>query len=249
MIKILHYCWFGGNPLPPSVEKYMESWKKFCPDFVIKRWDESNFDIAAVPFVKEAYDAEKWAFVSDYVRAYALYTEGGLYVDTDVEFIKGVDDLLHCSFIGFESPDIVAPGLILYAVEPKQAFYDTILQFYNMLHYNEADKSEITSPKIYTKLLEEFGLKKDNTLQQLHEITVYPMEYFQPLGDKRYGIKKKITSNTRTIHHYDASWLNKADKDFFMFRMKYGNLWGKVMFVLRHPMAAIKRVKKNHDNK
>ena len=78
MIKILHYCWFGGNPLPPSVEKYMESWKKFCPDFVIKRWDESNFDIASVPFVKEAYDAEKWAFVSDYVRAYDLDTEGGL---------------------------------------------------------------------------------------------------------------------------------------------------------------------------
>ena len=84
MIKVLHYCWFGNNPLPQSAVKYMESWKKFCPDFVIKRWDESNFDVESVPFVKEAYAAGKWAFVSDYVRAYALYEEGGLYVDTDV---------------------------------------------------------------------------------------------------------------------------------------------------------------------
>ena len=244
MIKVLHYCWFGNNPLPQSAVKYMESWKKFCPDFVIKRWDESNFDVEAVPCVKEAYAAGKWAFVSDYVRAYALYEEGGLYVDTDVEFVKGIYDLLDCSFMGFETPEIVAPGLILYAAEPKQVFFEKILKYYDSLHYSEENKSEITSPKIYTKILEEFGLEKNNTLQHLNEITVYPMEYFQPLGDKRYGIKKRFTENTRAVHHYDASWLNKVEKDFFSYKMKYGNFWGKALFVLRHPISSIKKWKR-----
>ena len=115
MVKILHYCWFGGAPLPESTVKYMETWKKFLPDYEIKRWDESNFDVNSVPFVAEAYAAKKWAFVSDYVRAYALYHEGGLYVDTDVEFIKGIDDLTGTSFIGFELVNCVNPGIILYA--------------------------------------------------------------------------------------------------------------------------------------
>ena len=92
--------------------------------------------------------------------------------------------------------------------------------------------------------MEEYGLKKDNTLQQLNEITVYPMEYFQPLGDKRYGIKKQFTDNTRAIHHYDASWLDKLERDLYSYKMKYGNFWGKVMFSLRHPITALKKI--NH---
>lgn len=244
MTKVLHYCWFGKKPLPQSAQKCMESWQKFCPDFVVKRWDETNFDIDSVPFVKEAYAAEKWAFVSDYVRTYALYEEGGLYVDTDVEFVKKIDDLLNCSFIGFETPEIVNPGLILYAKQPRQLFFEKILSHYQSLHYNDDMKSELTSPILYTKFLEEYDLKKDNSLQHLEEITVYPMEYFQPLGDKRYGIKKQFTENTRAIHHYDASWLNKTEKDLFSLKMKYGNLGGKVLFVLCHPVAAIKKLKR-----
>lgn len=243
-IKILHYCWFGGNPLPESTKEYMKSWQKFCPDFVIKRWDETNFDVNSVAFVKEAYAAKKYAFVSDYVRTYVLYTEGGLYVDTDVEFIKSIDDLLNTSFLGFENPQIVNPGLILYANSPKQEIYGKILEYYDNLHYDDSIKSSISSPNIYTKILEEYGLKKNNELQTVGEITVYPTEYFQPLGDRRFGIKKKITDNTRTIHHYDASWVGKREKQLYLLTKTHGKFWGKLIFIFKHPIYSFKYKRK-----
>ncbi|MDE6401721.1 MAG: glycosyl transferase, partial [Clostridiales bacterium] len=234
-IKTLHYCWFGGNPLPKSAVEYMKSWEKFCPDFEIKRWDETNFDVESVPFVKEAYAAKKYAFVADYVRTLALYNEGGLYVDTDVEFIKPIDDLTETSFMGFENPEVVAPGLILYACEPKHEIYGKILDHYNNLKFDDSIKSQISSPKIYTEILERFGLKKDNSLQTVGNIKIYPTEYFQPLGDKRYGLKKRITENTRTIHHYDASWVDKKERQLYLLKVRHGNFWGKAIFAFRHP--------------
>lgn len=240
-IKTLHYCWFGGNPLPESAVKYMKSWQKFCPDFAIKRWDETNFDVNSVAFVREAYAAKKYAFVSDYVRTYALYMEGGLYVDTDVEFVKSIDDLLNTSFMGFENPHIVNPGLILYANSPQQEIYGKILQYYDKMHYDDRVNSSISSPNIYTKILGDYGLNKSNELQTVGEITVYPTEYFRPLGDKRFGIKKKITDNTRTIHHYDASWLDRREKQLYLLKMKHGNFCGKLIFVFKHPIYSLKR--------
>mgnify|MGYP001130613433 CR=1 FL=1 len=244
-IKTLHYCWFGGNPLPESTKEYMKSWQKFCPDFELKRWDETNFDINSVAFVKEAYEAKKYAFVSDYVRTYALYNEGGLYVDTDVEFVKPIDDLLNTSFMGFENPFIVAPGLILYANSPKLEIYGKILEYYDSLHYDDSVKSSISSPNIFTKILEEYGLIKTNTLQTVGGITVYPTEYFQPLGDRCYGIKKKITDNTRTIHHYDASWVDKREKSLYLLTKNHGKFWGKLLFIFKHPIYAFKYKRKS----
>ena len=101
--KIIHYCWFGGNPLPDLAVKCIDSWKKYCPDYEIKRWDESNFNLNCCDYVKEAYRAKKWAFVSDYARFKVLYDEGGLYFDTDVELIKPIDDILaRGPFMGVE---------------------------------------------------------------------------------------------------------------------------------------------------
>lgn len=236
MSKIIHYCWFGGNPFPASATEYMKSWQKYCPDFTLKRWDESNFDIHTVPFVEEAYTAKKWAFVSDYVRTFALYEQGGLYVDTDVEFIRPIDDLLGSSFAGFETHDVVAPGLILYAHEPKTEFYKKLLDKYNGLHFDEQSMNEVISPKIYTEMLESMGLKKDNSLQKVGGVTIYPMEYFQPWGEN--WRKKKITSNTRTVHHYDASWLDKTEKEYYCWKKTYGEFWGRVLFSIKHPKCA-----------
>ena len=92
--KIIHYCWFGGNPLPMDVKKCIESWKEKCPDYEIKCWDESNFDVNAHPFTKAAYEAKAWAFVSDYARLRVVYDNGGIYLDTDVELLKNIDFLL-----------------------------------------------------------------------------------------------------------------------------------------------------------
>ena len=241
MIKILHYCWFGGNPLPESALRYMESWKKFCPDYEIKRWDESNFDINSVPFVAQAYAAKKWAFVSDYVRTYALFHEGGLYVDTDVEFVKGIDDLTATSFLGFESTEIVAPGLILYAAREGLPFYEEILRRYNAMEFSVEKMPSLTSPLLYTQVLKGMGLQKNNTLQQLGEITVYPMEYFQPMGlDWK---KVRLTENTRSIHHYDASWLDKIDKELLNLRKRHGVRGGNILFIMRHPIIAWRKFK------
>lgn len=239
MVKILHYCWFGGAPLPESVKRYMKTWKKFCPDYVIKCWDENNFDVNSVPFVAEAYAAKKWAFVSDYVRAYALWSEGGLYVDTDVEFIKNIEDLTNTSFIGFEWITYVNPGLILYAATPHEEFFGEVLSKYEKIHFDLTKMEEITSPIVYTDLLVKKGLRRDNSFQRVGNMTIYPMDYFQPMGKGRK--KFHITENTRTIHHYDASWYEDKDKLFLKYRKKYGEKSGRLIFILVHPILAFKR--------
>ena len=101
--KIIHYCWFGRNPLPESAIKCINSWKKFFPDYEIKEWNEDNFDVNIIPYTKEAYEAKKYAFVSDYARFWILYHHGGLYFDTDVEVIKAMDDIIELGpFMGVE---------------------------------------------------------------------------------------------------------------------------------------------------
>lgn len=110
--KIIHYCWFGGGELPQMQKKCIESWKKFCPDYEIKEWNESNYDVHKVPYISEAYDAGKMAFVSDYARLDIIYKHGGIYLDTDVEIIKSLEPLLeHTCFLGAERDGIVATGL------------------------------------------------------------------------------------------------------------------------------------------
>lgn len=92
--KIIHYCWFGRNPIPVEYQRYIESWKKFLPDYEIKEWNEDNFDVNIIPFTKEAYDVKKYAYVSDYARLKILYDNGGVYFDTDVEVIRNMDDII-----------------------------------------------------------------------------------------------------------------------------------------------------------
>lgn len=239
-VKILHYCWFGGAPLPKETVEYMKSWTEFLPDFEIMRWDESNFDLDSVEFVRDAYDAKKWAMVSDYVRFYALEKYGGLYLDTDVQMIRGVDDLIKSSFVGFERKDIVAPGLILYAKQPNMQFYSELIDIYKHTVFDLKNINEITSPVITTRLLKEWGLKCDNTLQQVRDVTVYPMEYFNPIGEN-ISSRPEITENTRSIHWFQASWFSKIDLELFNLRKKFGYKIGTVIFVFKHPIAAIKR--------
>ena len=116
--KIIHYCWFGHNPLPESALKCIASWKKYLPDYEIKEWNEDNFDVNIIPYTQQAYEAKKYAFVSDYARYWILYNYGGVYFDTDVEVIKTMDDIIEKgAFMGIEIPSknetfpLVAPGL------------------------------------------------------------------------------------------------------------------------------------------
>ena len=139
--KIIHYCWFGRNPLPESAVKCIDSWKKFFPDYEIKEWNEDNFDVNIIPYTKEAYEAKKYAFVSDYARMWILYHHGGLYFDTDVEVIKSMDDIVaRGPFMGIEveatsgTAPLVAPGLGL-GVAPSLGLYKDFLDYYAPLHF------------------------------------------------------------------------------------------------------------------
>lgn len=212
--KIIHYCWFGLNPLPPLALNCIESWKKFLPDYEIKEWNEENFDVNIIPYTTEAYQAKKYAFVSDYARFWILYHYGGLYFDTDVEVIKPLDDIIaRGPFMGCETDPQrgattigVAPGLGL-GVNPGLGLYKDLLDYYEGLHF-DPKHIMITIVGHTTHVLRTKGLQEINGTQQVGGIYIYPSEYFNPINiiSKRLH----ITSNTRTIHWYAATWEDKT---------------------------------------
>ncbi len=224
--KIIHYCWFGGNPLPDIVQKCIESWKKFCPDYEIIKWDETNFDVNCSDYAKEAYEAKKWAFVSDYCRFYVLNKQGGIYLDTDVELIKPIDNLLDCSFVGFEGKNAVASGLIR-GVVPNDIVCHRMLESYNNDHFllDDGSFNIKTVCDRETEILQEYGLKTDGSLQTVINTRVFPSEYFCPLDTIRWQLN--ITENTYSIHHYDSSWISDEKKYAKEFRKKHRKLLPK----------------------
>ena len=214
--KIIHYCWFGGNPLPDLAVKCIESWKQFFPDYEIKEWNESNFDVNMVPYTAEAYTAKKFAFVSDYARFWILYQYGGIYFDTDVEVIKSMDDILdEGPFMGYEHDltthylnGAINPGLG-FACEPHMSIVKTLLERYNRLHFCVNGNLNLKTIVAYTtEIFLDNGLEIKDGIQQCCGFTIYPPDYFNPLNDKIHMIEK--TENTRLIHHYIASWGSKS---------------------------------------
>lgn len=209
--KIIHYCWFGRNPLPPLAVKCIESWKKYCPDYAIKEWNEENFDLNSYPYVREAYDKRRFAFVTDVVRLYALYHEGGIYMDTDVEVLKPLDVFLsHHAFSGFEDEMHVPTGIM--ASEKGGKWAKDNLAYYNNRHFLKADGGVdlTTNVETITNYMLPLGLKQNNTFQDFPGlITFYPKDYFCPKSYQDGQIY--LTENTHTIHHFAGSWHTKAE--------------------------------------
>lgn len=213
--KVIHYCWFGGKPLPKSAKKCIASWKKFMPDYEIEEWNESNFDIGMIPYTREAYNDGKYAFVSDVARFWVLYHYGGVYFDTDVEVIRSIDDILERgAMMGWERPDAngvyhVAPGLGLVA-SIELPFYQEMLDGFAKISYHLPDGSRNPYSMIpmINELLLQKGLLMDGSMQKISDITIYPADYFCPM-DSLTG-KITLTENTFTIHHYTMSWMNKT---------------------------------------
>ena len=222
----IHYCWFGGNPLGPDELRCIESWKKFLPDYEIKRWDESNFDVNCCDYVAEAYNHQKWAFVSDYARFDILYRNGGLYFDTDVELVRPIDDLIETgSFMGFEldyqegirridAPGFgptVNPGLGMSAVPGLELFGD-LLNSYKKDHFikNDGSLNLETVVTRTTDILTARGLLPRPGIQVIDGISIYPAEFFNPKDFWSGDIN--ITDNTRAIHHFGMSWYSEVDK-------------------------------------
>lgn len=238
--KIIHYCWFGGNPLSELAQKCIASWKKFCPDYEIKEWNETNFDIHCCKFVEQAYEAKKWAFVADYARFYAICTDGGVYLETDSELIRPIDELIkHRAFFGFGPQTMTVPicgteknAQVAIRVMDRYKTKDFLLgDGYNLITVNQM---------LFSVLVEEYGLIHNNHFQELKEgVVVYPKEYFFST-DWQTGIITK-TPELYVIHYADGSWLDDSQKmqikikrkAISIFGEKLGTFLGDTYYVLK----------------
>ncbi|MBO4897367.1 MAG: glycosyl transferase [Clostridia bacterium] len=203
--KIIHYCWFGGNPKPKLMRKCIKSWQKYCPDYEIKEWNESNFDVHFNTYVEEAYNAKKWAFVSDVARIYALYNEGGIYLDTDVKLIKPLDKYLKYNAVfGFEDSSRIMTALMMGS--EKEPVYAEILSYYddNRFILEDGSFNLTPNPVIISDALKKQGFFMNNSRQEIDSIVIFPRDYFSPKDNITGELNK--TSNTAAIHLFDASW-------------------------------------------
>lgn len=218
--KIIHYCWFGKGPKNDLAFKCIESWKRVLPDYQIKEWNEENFDISQNTYTKEAYDSRKFAFVTDYVRLYALYFEGGVYMDTDVEVLKSYTPFLnHKAFSGFETDGNVPTGMM--AAEKGSIWAKELLDGYAdrkfILDNGQFDMT--TNTAVITQYMISKGLVLNNTYQDFPGLcTMYPADFFCP-KDHRTG-KIKCTKNTVCIHHFAGSWLDHGFWSDFRHNLK-----------------------------
>lgn len=206
--KKIHYCWFGGNQLPKSAKEYIETWRKYCPDYEIIEWNESNFDVNQNSYCQEAYVAKKWAFVTDFVRLKVLYDHGGIYMDSDVEVCKSLDDFRQYNwFSGFESVDRIQTGTMGSCL--NSSVIKLLLDDYNDRHFIKEDGSydTTTNVEVITKILsKEYDIQLNNTQQTFGDNNVlFPFDYLCA-KDLMDG-KIKNTNNTYTIHHFAGSWL------------------------------------------
>lgn len=228
--KVIHYCWFGRNPLPKSALKCIDSWRKFFPDYEIKEWNEDNFDVNIIKYTQDAYNAKKYAFVSDYARIWILYNYGGVYFDTDVEVISPMTDIIEKGpFMGFEINNstenkiAVNPGLGI-GSPSRLELYKDILDVYSNLNFWIGSKINLYAiVRITTDILTINGLKNVDGAQTVNGITIYPSDFFNPLDSLTGRLNK--TANTRTIHWYDNSWSSPVSR----LKTKIGKLIRRIL--------------------
>lgn len=227
--KIIHYCWFGGKPLPRLAIRCKESWQRFLPDYEIKEWNETNFDVNAVPYTKYCYENRLWAYLSDYVRLFVVEREGGLYFDTDVEVLKNPQELLQSchAYFGWETPEYINTGLG-FAAEMHHPAVKAMLAMYDGLVVDGEYMCETMQgcPQLNTKALTPFGIKRDGTMQEVCDAMILPIDYLCPFCDATGEMKK--TGNTISIHWFSksphgkmAAWKMKITRPLHRFMEKY----------------------------
>lgn len=212
--KVIHYCWFGGAPKPESVLYCIQSWKKHCPDYQIIEWNEANYNIYTAPrYVREAYEAKKWAFMTDYVRLQVIYENGGIYMDTDVEVKRNLDELLQWNaYFGFEDGIHIATGLG-FGAERNAPILKELMETYTGMPFVLPDGSynTIPCPQINTEVFIRHGMTQDNTRQILSgNVLILPTICLCP-KDYHTGLIQR-SRKTYSIHHYDASWYSEEER-------------------------------------
>ena len=231
--KIIHFCWLSNDPYPKEIRQCMDSWKKVMPDYEIKLWNMETFDVSSAPvYVQEAVKARKWAFAADYIRMYALYTEGGIYLDSDVKILKRFDDFLHYSFFssleyhpsqierdgtmayidknGKRTADVYISGLQIQAAvmgaQNGTHFLQDVLDWYQDKHFINQDGSlaiDVLSPYIYARIAENYGfIYKDQDQELDDNMKIFRSEIFA-------GNKHEVTLASYAIHYCAHSWKKK----------------------------------------
>lgn len=229
--KIIHLIWFGRNPYSPIVEKCINSWHKYCPDYEIMLWNEDSFDVNSNTFVKEAYESKKWAFVSDYVRLYALINYGGVYIDSDVELLKPIDDILEDRHVvtGYSSSIWIPTGLM--ASEKDNKWIKGLLNYYSDRHFILPDGTfdmKVNNAIITELSIKQFGFKPGDMKIQYGDVSLFPRDYFHPypktsIDFNKVDIEKaykvfKLTKNSYCIHYGTATWVK--NRNSFGYRVK-----------------------------
>ena len=208
--KIIHYCWFGRGEMPELAQQCIASWHQYMPDWEYKLWNEDNFDVNSVPYAKEAYEAKKYAFVSDYVRLWALNNEGGLYLDTDVMVFKPFDDLLdHGAFAGFEGSKHLPVGTCVMASQPHGLWVSEMLQAYKNRYFTLDDGSYdlTTNVQFITALMAERGFVQDGQEQDYKDLHVFPVDCFCPRQTTGEYIRTDLTYSD---HLGIGSWTKQS---------------------------------------
>ena len=205
--KVIHYSWFGGKEKPPFIKKCINTWEKRLTEYQIVEWNESNFNLEEHPFARDAYKAQKYAFVSDYVRVYVIYHYGGIYFDTDIEVKKDFFDKLEGAkfVIAFELSDSLMTGF--FAAQKENPAVKEILDYYDHTSfYNEDGSMNLTAnPVIFAREISKFGLIFNGKYQEIGDgLRIFPNEVFG--GYNVYDMIYTITENTVLVHHYTATW-------------------------------------------
>lgn len=209
--KVIHYCWFGGKPLPHDVLKCIESWRQYCPDYEIKRWDESNFDVTSHPFMKAAYAAKAWAFVSDYARLKIVYEYGGVYLDTDVELIRNIDFLLENQcFIGIQQPELLCNTGLGFGAEKTNPVVHKMIECYDSIIFEKSKENTFACPWLNDKVIRSLGKVSNQEITRLNNITVYPPSFFDPISTG--NTQNLLCEDTVSINHYAASWTGNSQR-------------------------------------
>lgn len=211
--KKIHYCWFGGNQIPDRLQKCIDSWKIYCPDYEIIQWDETNYDITKHRYMKEAYESKKWGFASDYARLDIVYQEGGIYLDTDVELLCSLDKLLNDSAFFCADCNLMINLGLGFGAEKRNPFIKEMRDYYNDKIFIKADGRLDTSPcYVYQHpILKKHGFKIENRYQKIEDVVIYPSEVSAPMG--RNGLFSNFTEKTVSIHHNEFSWIDKDEYD------------------------------------
>lgn len=227
--KKIHYCWFGKGEIPPQCQLWMSSWQKYCPDYEIIRWDETNYDVSKNRYMAEAYRSKVWGYVPDYARLDILYREGGIYLDTDVELVKNIDELLYQpAFAGIESTGKVNPGLGFGSVcghpmiRKLRDAYDS-LEFVN----DGGGYGMVASPTVLKPIFEESGYVDNGEYQIVDDMTIYPEIVLSGMNNVTGAIH--ITDSTYAIHHYAGTWISEQRrKDQDAIKKIYENVFNDI---------------------